>query len=71
MLEDTGQKGDGSKGIDVVRVDVRNHDQDDGVGRDWRPPRRRPGMPEAGVVILEEQSYEEFAFGPAAPLVAE
>ncbi len=71
VLEDTGQKGDGSEGIDVVKADVRDHDQDDGAGRDWRPPRRQPGMPDAGVVTLEEQSDEEFAFGPAAPLVAE
>lgn len=28
-------------------------------------------MPDVGVVTLEEQSDEEHAFGPAAPLVAE
>ena len=39
--------------------------------RDWRPPRRGPGMPGAGVVTLEEQPDEAHAFGPAAPLVAE
>jgi len=38
---------------------------------DWRPARRRPGMPDAGVVTLDEQSDEEHAFGPAAQLVAE
>ena len=38
---------------------------------EWRPPRRGPGMPDAGVVTLEEQPDEEYAFGPAAPLVAE
>ncbi len=38
---------------------------------DWRPPRRRPGMPDAGVVTLEEQLDEAYAFGPAAELVAE
>ena len=37
----------------------------------WRPPRRRPGMPGDGVVTLEEQPDEERAFGPAAPLVSE
>ena len=36
-----------------------------------RPPRRGHGLPDAGVVTLEEQSDEEDAFGPAAPLVAE
>ena len=38
---------------------------------DWRPPRRGHGLPDAGVVTLEEQPDEEHAFGPAAPLVAE
>ena len=38
---------------------------------EWRPPRRGHGMPDAGVVTLEEQPDEESAFGPAAPLVAE
>ena len=38
---------------------------------EWRPPRRGPGLPGAGVVTLEEQSDEEQGFGPAAALVAE
>ena len=42
----------------------------DGLER-WRPPRRDHGMPDAGVVTLEEQPDEEHAFGPAAQLVAE
>ena len=46
-------------------------DGGDGHSGAWRPPRRRPGMPDAGVVTLEEQPDEEHAFGPAAPLVAE
>ena len=46
-------------------------DPGDGQEREWRPPRRRPGMPNVGVVTLEEQPGEERAFGPAAPLVAE
>ena len=37
----------------------------------WRPPRRGHGLPDAGVVTLEEQPDEEDAFGPAAELVAE
>ena len=45
--------------------------QDDDLERDWPPPRRRPGMTDAGVVTLEEQPDEEHAFGPAAQLVAE
>ena len=46
---------------------------DGGQGQpgEWRPPRRGPGLPGAGVVTLEEQPDEEHAFGPAAPLVAE
>ena len=36
----------------------------------WRPPRRGHGLPDAGVVTLEEQPDEAHAFGPAAALVA-
>ena len=36
-----------------------------------RPPRRRSGLADVGVVTLEAQPDEEDAFGPAAPLVAE
>lgn len=39
--------------------------------REWRPPGREYGLPDAGVVTLEEQPDEKHAFGPAAPLVAE
>ena len=46
-------------------------DGDQGQPRDWRPPRRDHGLPDAGVVTLEEQPDEQYAFGPAAPLVAE
>ncbi len=63
----------------VAELEERGQPQagDDAVGGgqgqpgDWRPPRRRPGMPDAGVVTLEEQPDEAHAFGPAAPLVAE
>ena len=37
----------------------------------WRPPRRGHGLPDDGVITLEEQPDEEHAFGPAAGLVAE
>ena len=43
----------------------------DGRRREWRPPRRDHRLPDAGVVTLEEQPDEEYAFGPAAELVAE
>ena len=43
----------------------------DGQRKEWRPPRREHGLPDAGVVTLEEQPDEEHAFGPAAQLVAE
>ena len=46
-------------------------DGDQGQPGDWRPPRRGHGLPDAGVVTLEEQPDEEQAFGPAVPLVAE
>ena len=39
--------------------------------REWRPPRRDHGIPDAGVVTLDKQPDEEQALGPAAPLVAE
>ena len=42
-----------------------------GLRKQWRPPRRDHGLPDTGVVTLEEQPDEEHAFGPAAPLVAE
>ena len=51
--------------------DDHGDDQDEGQQRDWRPHRRGYGLPDAGVVTLEEQRDEEFVFGPAAPLVAE
>ncbi len=43
----------------------------DGRRREWRPPRRDHGLPDAGVVTLDEQPDEGHAFGPAAPLVKE
>ncbi|MDE2780754.1 MAG: hypothetical protein OXI91_13925 [Chloroflexota bacterium] len=56
---------------DTDADDTHGYDQANGVEQDWRPPRRRPGMPDAGVVALEEQPDEEHAFGPAALLVPE
>ena len=44
---------------------------DDDRQQEWRPPIRGHGLPDAGVVTLEEQPDEEHAFGPAAPVVAE
>ncbi len=35
----------------------------DGRRREWRPPRREHGLPDAGVVTSEEQPDEEHAFG--------
>ena len=49
----------------------RQIDSYQGQPGDWRPPRRGPGLPDAGVVTLGEQPDEDHAFGPAAPLVAE
>ncbi len=45
-------------------------EDDDGQGTQWQPPRRGHGFPDAGVVTLEEQPDEGYAFGPAAQLVA-
>ncbi len=72
-LEDGQQSGDvfGCVSVDADDDDARDHEQGDSEAQDWRPLRRRPGMPDAGVVTLEEQPDEEHAFGQAAPLVAE
>ena len=47
------------------------NDNDDDGPQQWQPPRRDHGLPDAGVVTLEEQPDEEHAFGQAASLVAE
>ena len=46
-------------------------DDGDGQRREWRPPRREHGLPDAGVVTSDEQPDEGHAFGPAAQLVKE
>ena len=53
------------------QVEADASQADFGESKEWRPPRRDHGMPDAGVVTLEEQPDEKHAFGPAAPLVAE
>ena len=70
-LEDVGQQGDDGDEVVAANADMPDIGQDENTGQSWRPPRRRPGMPDAGVVTLEEQPDEEHAFGPAAVLVAE
>ncbi len=63
--------------VERVESGEPKREEADSVGDDtegpqqWRPPRRDHGLPDAGVVTLEEQPDEEYAFGPAAPLVAE
>ena len=59
-------KGEERRGGEADPVGI-----DDGQRQEWRPPRRGHGLPDAGVVTLEEQPDEEHAFGPASPLVAE
>ena len=68
-LEGAGEQVGDTQAVDPG--DGHGAVQGNARGRDWRPPRRRPGMPDAGVVTLEEQPDEAHAFGPAAPLVAE
>jgi len=70
-LEVGRQPDDSARCVAGDDDNVNGHDQGDGAAQDWRPPRRRPGLPDAGVVTLEEQPDEEHAFGPAVPLVAE
>ena len=65
----------GRRVTQLVREAQQRGESEPAVGEDqlsvWRPPRRDHGLPDAGVVTLEEQPDEEDAFGPAAPLVAE
>ena len=68
-LEGTEEQAGDIEAVDVD--DDQNHDQGQCQERDWRPPRRRPGVPDAGVVTVEEQPDEQHAFGPAATLVRE
>ena len=70
-LESRQQSGDAAEIIDADAGAANAHEHGDSGRQDWRPPRRRPGMPDAGVVTLEEQPDEAHAFGPAASLVAE
>ena len=42
-----------------------------GGSSSWTPPKRAHGLPDSGVVTLEEQPDEEHAFGPAVEMVAE
>ena len=64
------EDGAGEEQRDLQKPNAADYD-DDGQGKQWRPPRRDHGLPDAGVVTLEEQPDERHAFGPAAPLVAE
>ena len=76
-LEDSKQaeevaKIDGIAEVVDADADAANvHEHGDSGRQDWRPPRRRPGMPDAGVVTLDEQADEEHAFGPAKALAPE
>lgn len=74
-LEGTEQSGDAAGGVDIdsdsVADDANSHEQGDRVGQVSRPPLCQLGMPDARVVILEEQPHEALTFGPAAPLAAE
>ena len=71
QLEELGRRVAALEGRDQRSNENEAVDACGDQERDWRPPRRRPGMPNAGVVTLEEQPDEEHAFGPAAPLVKE
>ena len=64
QIAEMGDQGQPAGGNDAV-------DGGQGQPEGWQPPRRGHGMPDAGVVTLEEQHDEERAFGPAAPLVTE
>ena len=65
----------GRRVAQLVREVQQRGESEPVVGDDhlsvWRPPRRGHGLPDAGVVTLEEQPDEAHAFGPASDLVAE
>ena len=63
-VAEQGERNQPPPGDDAV-------DRKQGQTEEWRQPGRGHGLPDAGVVTLEEQPDEEHAFGPAAPLVAE
>ena len=77
MLEAQGDPMEASeRSVDSVEERERRTGVCESIGVDdrqgqRRPPRRRSGLADVGVVTLEAQPDEEDAFGPAAPLVAE
>ena len=72
-LEGDGRQPGSATALDAGRCAAGEYGDDQGqdLDRELRPPRRRPGMTDAGVVTLEEQPDEAHAFGPAESLVAE
>lgn len=71
QLAELERRVEGSGEEDQHEPEADNSEHDDGQGTQWQPPRRDHGLPDAGVVTVEEQPDEGHAFGPAAPLVAE
>ena len=70
-LEVLEQRVDALEGGTLPQGEADEAGVDNGQRLEWRPPRRDHGMPDAGVVTLEEQPDEKHAFGQAASLVAE
>ena len=70
-LAELESRGEGADEGTRQREEADDSNVDDRQETRWRPPRRDHGLPDAGVVTLEEQSDEEHAFGPAAQLVVE
>ena len=64
-------EGEGSGAEEWQQGKADANDNDDDGPQQWQPPRRGHGLPDAGVVTLEEQPDEEHAFGQAASLVRE
>ena len=71
QLAELEHRGEGPEEGDGQGIESDASEDEEGQRREWRPPRRDHGLPDAGVVTLEEQPDEEHAFGLAAPLVAE
>ncbi len=71
QLAELERKGEGLEEEERQHIETDASEVDDGQRTEWRPPSRGHGIPDAGVVTLEQQPDEEHAFGPAAPLVGE
>ena len=70
-LTELERKVEGLEEEEPQETEADASEVDDRQRKEWRPPSRGHGLPDAGVVTMHEQADEKHAFGPAAPLVGE